>query len=59
MERLPDNKKKYATGICIGASTVSMAVLRYFPERGDRRPEIHLTNTLPHEGHPNRVLWRP
>ena len=56
MESFPENKKVYATGICIGASTVSLAVLRYCPERGDHRPEIHLTKTLPHEGHPNRVL---
>ncbi len=56
MESFPDNKKVYATGICIGASTVSLAVLRYCPEGGDHRPEIHLTKTLPHEGHPNRVL---
>lgn len=50
------NFHEYATGVCVGASTVSLVVLKCKSESERKRPEIYKAKTLLHEGHPRKTL---
>ncbi len=47
---------EYATGVCLGASTVSLVVLKCKPDSKNKRPEIYKVKAVLHEGHPRKTL---
>ena len=56
------NKKDYTLGVCLGASTISMALMKPAGEMSDdnhrasMRPKIVGTWRYPHEGNPKATL---
>ena len=59
LDTLPrTHQKTVATGLCLGASTISVASLHRQPQKSGHRIQIVRHGIYPHEGDPERTLFK-